>query len=202
MIILVDNYDSFTFNLAQYLSEYTEVSVIRNDDPQLLYEADKAEGIVFSPGPGHPSEANLLEKVIQEFQAIKPLLGICLGHQAIGEVNGASVKQAAKIRHGKVSVMAHKTDQLFTGIPEQFPVMRYHSLIVEETSLPDNLMPLGEALDDGEMMAMKVIGKPVYGLQFHPESIGSPYGKTIIRNFVTIVKDEVKKNGTIVTKSL
>lgn len=202
MIVLVDNYDSFTFNLEQYLSEYTKVSVIRNDDPKLLEAIRHADGIVLSPGPGHPSEANLLEKVIQSYQHTKPILGICLGHQALGEVNGGKVARASQIRHGKVSMMQRIADPLFADIPEEFPVMRYHSLIVEKASLPKTLILMGTALDDGEMMAMKLQGKAVYGLQFHPESIGSPYGKTIIRNFVTLVKDEVKNNGKFITESL
>ncbi|EMG28965.1 anthranilate synthase component II [Listeria fleischmannii 1991] len=192
MILLVDNYDSFTYNLAQFINEFAEVDVIRNDALDLVERAEAASGIVLSPGPGRPKEAGQIETLIQSFSGKKPILGICLGHQAIGEVFGANVAQANEIRHGKISLMKRQESELFQGLPETFEIMRYHSLIVEKTSLNKQLQSLGQATDDQEMMAMKVVDKPIYGLQFHPESIGTPYGKLIIRNFVEITKRKVE----------
>lgn len=201
MILLVDNYDSFTFNLEQYLAEYAHVVVKRNDAADLLEVADQASGIVLSPGPGKPSEAGLLEEVVAKFAKVKPVLGICLGHQAIGEVFGGEVKQAKKIRHGKVSIMRQTAGAIFADLPEEMPVMRYHSLIVDKNNLPEDLEVLAVATDDAEVMAMKLKNYPVYGLQFHPESIGTVDGKRMMKNFITIVEG-VHPNGTIITKSL
>lgn len=201
MILLIDNYDSFTFNLEQYLSEFTEVVVKRNDAIDLMKVANLADGIVLSPGPGKPSEAGRLEEVVVKFAKEKPLLGICLGHQAIGEVFGGEVKRAEKIRHGKVSVMRQTGGAIFANLPEKMPVMRYHSLIVDKKTLPDMLGVLAVATDDGEVMAMKVKDYPVYGLQFHPESIGTDDGKQMMENFINIV-ERVRENGKLTTKSL
>ncbi|MBF2639938.1 aminodeoxychorismate/anthranilate synthase component II [Listeria welshimeri] len=201
MILLIDNYDSFTFNLEQYLSEFTEVVVKRNDAIDLMKVANLADGIVLSPGPGKPSEAGLLEEVVVKFAKEKPLLGICLGHQAIGEVFGGEVKRAEKIRHGKVSVMRQTGGAIFANLSEKMPVMRYHSLIVDKKTLPDMLEVLAVATDDGEVMAMKVKDYPVYGLQFHPESIGTDDGKQMMENFINIV-ERVRENGKLTTKSL
>ncbi|MBC1411897.1 anthranilate synthase component II [Listeria welshimeri] len=201
MILLIDNYDSFTFNLEQYLSEFTEVVVKRNDAIDLMKVANLADGIVLSPGPGKPSEAGRLEEVVVKFAKEKPLLGICLGHQAIGEVFGGEVKRAEKIRHGKVSVMRQTGGAIFANLSEKMPVMRYHSLIVDKKTLPDMLEVLAVATDDGEVMAMKVKDYPVYGLQFHPESIGTDDGKQMMENFINIV-ERVRENGKLTTKSL
>lgn len=201
MILLIDNYDSFTFNLEQYLSEFTEVVVKRNDAIDLMKVANLADGIVLSPGPGKPSEAGLLEEVVVKFAKEKPLLGICLGHQAIGEVFGGEVKRAEKIRHGKVSVMRQTGGAIFANLSEKMPVMRYHSLIVDKKTLPEMLEVLAVATDDGEVMAMKVKDYPVYGLQFHPESIGTDDGKQMMENFINIV-ERVRENGKLTTKSL
>ncbi|WP_088808822.1 MULTISPECIES: aminodeoxychorismate/anthranilate synthase component II [Listeria] len=196
MILLVDNYDSFTYNLAQFIQEFAEVEVIRNDADNLFQRAEMASGIILSPGPGKPSAAGNLEALIQKKANETPILGICLGHQAIGEVFGANVSQANEIRHGKISQMTCAESELFQGLPTTFEVMRYHSLIVQKNSLGAELCSLGEALDDKEMMAMQVRGKPVFGLQFHPESIGTPFGKQIIGNFIEITKKEGGvKNG-------
>ncbi|MBC2062692.1 anthranilate synthase component II [Listeria marthii] len=201
MILLIDNYDSFTFNLEQYLAEYSEVVVKRNDAADLLEVAALADGIVLSPGPGKPNEAGLLEEVVLKFAKEKPLLGICLGHQAIGEVFGGEVKQAAKIRHGKVSTMHQTGGAIFANLPEEMPVMRYHSLIVDKNTLPDALEVLAVATDDAEVMAMKLKDYPVYGLQFHPESIGTDDGKQMMENFINIVEG-VRRNGKLTTKSI
>ncbi|MBC1539629.1 anthranilate synthase component II [Listeria seeligeri] len=201
MILLVDNYDSFTFNLEQYLAEFCEVVVKRNDAPDIFAVASEVDGIVLSPGPGKPSEAGRLEEIVSRFAKEKPLLGICLGHQAIGEVFGGVVIQAEKIRHGKVSTMRQITGEIFSDLPEEMPVMRYHSLIVDKNKLPADLEVLAVATDDAEVMAMQLKNYPVYGLQFHPESIGTIDGKKMLENFIKIV-ERVKENGTIITKSI
>ncbi|CAM4310762.1 aminodeoxychorismate/anthranilate synthase component II [Listeria booriae] len=203
MILLVDNYDSFTYNLEQYLMEYaSEVVVRRNDAADLMEVAERATGIVLSPGPGKPSEAGLLEEVVRVFANQKPMLGICLGHQAIGEVFGGTVSQAEKIRHGKVSMMKQSGGAIFAGLGEELEIMRYHSLIVEQADFPEDLEVLARSLDDDEIMAMQLRDYPVYGLQFHPESIGTLDGKQMMANFVAIVEKEGKHDGSIFAKSI
>ncbi|MBC2318532.1 anthranilate synthase component II [Listeria booriae] len=203
MILLVDNYDSFTYNLEQYLMEYaSEVVVRRNDAADLMEVAERATGIVLSPGPGKPSEAGLLEEVVRVFANQKPMLGICLGHQAIGEVFGGTVSQAEKIRHGKVSMMKQSGGAIFARLGEELEIMRYHSLIVEKTDFPEDLEVLARSLDDDEIMAMQLRDYPVYGLQFHPESIGTLDGKQMMANFVAIVEKEGKHDGSIFAKSI
>ncbi|WP_099221346.1 anthranilate synthase component II [Listeria costaricensis] len=203
MILLIDNYDSFTYNLAQLLGEYSEVVILRNDAPQLQEEADRAEALVFSPGPGIPSEAGQMEGLIRKMIGQKPMLGICLGHQAIGEVLGGEIKQAQHIRHGKVSEIDQlkKGDPLFRDLPEQLEVMRYHSLVLTEDLLPESLEVTARALDDGEIMAIRHRTEKIYGVQFHPESIGSPFGQKILQNFIEIVKEE-QQHGKFSAKSL
>ncbi|HDM9006073.1 TPA: aminodeoxychorismate/anthranilate synthase component II [Listeria innocua] len=201
MILLIDNYDSFTYNLEQYLAEFSDVVVKRNDAVDLMEYAALANGIVLSPGPGKPSEAGLLEEVVFKFAKEKPLLGICLGHQAIGEVFGGEVKRAKQIRHGKVSLMRQTSGAIFTNLPKEMPVMRYHSLIVDKKPLPDCLEVLAVATDDAEVMAMKLKNYPVYGLQFHPESIGTNDGKQMMENFIHIV-ERAGENGNLITKSI
>ncbi|WP_239254862.1 anthranilate synthase component II [Listeria ilorinensis] len=191
MILLVDNYDSFTYNLAQYLGDTCEVEVLRNDAPQLFETADRAAAIIFSPGPGVPSDAGQMEPLIKKMIGKKPMLGICLGHQAIGEVFGGQVAQARKIRHGKVSEIEqlHQNVPFFQALPKRFEVMRYHSLVLAEDSLPKALKVTARALDDGEIMAVQHQSESIYGVQFHPESIGSPFGEKIMQNFIEIVKE-------------
>lgn len=189
MILLIDNYDSFTYNLAQYLSPYAEIEVARNDQENVKDLAEKAEAIVFSPGPGRPADAGEMERLIERYALEKPLLGICLGHQAIGEVFGGNVILAERIRHGKVSQMQIiQQDELFAELPETLTIMRYHSLIVEQKSFPTSFEVLGLSTDDQEIMAMKHKKYPVYGLQFHPESIGTESGQKMMENFCKIVR--------------
>ncbi|CAK8053885.1 anthranilate synthase component II [Eupransor demetentiae] len=189
MILLVDNYDSFTYNLAQIVGQYADVEVLRNDDPKLAEAAKEADGIIFSPGPGAPSEAGQMEDLIREHQNDKAMLGICLGHQAIGEVFGGRVDRADEIRHGKVSEMKTQGGQLFGGVSE-LPIMRYHSLIIDRSQIPEGFKITGLSEDDDEIMAIEHKDLPIYGLQFHPESIGTPSGEAMIKRFIEICKQQ------------
>jgi anthranilate synthase/aminodeoxychorismate synthase-like glutamine amidotransferase len=183
-ILLVDNYDSFVYNIAQYLGELgATVSVVRNDSPRLNEFLRKVDGYVISPGPGHPRSANRSLEVISETGYGRPVLGVCLGHQAIAHVHGGSVVRAKEVVHGKVSTIRHSADNLFDGVPETFRATRYHSLIVSRSDLPSCLEILAEN-DSGEIMAIRVRGRGVYGVQFHPESVMTSHGKTILANFL------------------
>ena len=183
-ILLIDNYDSFTYNLFQYLEEAgAEVCVVRNDQFNL---ADVAayDKIVLSPGPGIPSEAGLLEDVIKTYADKKPILGICLGEQAIGEVFGGQLHNLAHVFHG-VQTPAHivADDYLFNGLPRNIQVGRYHSWVVQSEGLPDCL-EVTALSDEGQIMALRHKVYDVHGIQFHPESILTPNGRTMIENFV------------------
>lgn len=192
MILLIDNYDSFTYNLYQYLSEFTKIKVVRNDEVTLdeIKNMD-ISGIVISPGPGTPDESGICIDVIKEFGGKLPILGICLGHQCIGQAYGGKVVRAAKIFHGKTSKISVKGKTLFEGIPRKIDVMRYHSLIVENKSLPQCLEIIGETVEDNVIMALKHKYYDVFGLQFHPESIYTPKGKHILSNFVINICNEI-----------
>lgn len=185
MIILIDNYDSFTFNLYQYLSEFSEVIVYRNDEITIEKLMNlKPKGIVVSPGPGRPENAGISVDLIRELGNKIPILGVCLGHQAIGLAFGGNIKEAKNIMHGKKSNIRVKKDILFSGIKRKFEVMRYHSLIIEKETLPKEIEVIASSLEDEEIMAIKHKEFNIYGLQFHPESIYTEEGKTIVRNFV------------------
>ena len=189
MILLIDNYDSFTYNLAQYLGSFTPVQVLRNDAESLYEAAEKADGLVFSPGPGWPAEAGLMEALIRDFAGKKPILGICLGHQAIAEVFGGKLGLAKTVMHGKQSRIAlEKPSPIFDGIDSDVPIMRYHSIVVEE--LPSAFDSTAITMDDQEIMAIQHQELPIFGLQFHPESIGSPDGLKMVENFVSLVQEE------------
>ncbi len=189
MILLIDNYDSFTYNLAQYLGSFTPVQVLRNDEESLYEAAEKADGLVFSPGPGWPAEAGLMEALIRDFAGKKPILGICLGHQAIAEVFGGKLGLAKTVMHGKQSRIAlEKPSPIFDGIDSDVPIMRYHSIVVEE--LPPAFDSTAITMDDKEIMAIQHQELPIFGLQFHPESIGSPDGLKMVENFVGLVQQE------------
>ncbi|MGG5342775.1 anthranilate synthase component II [Enterococcus sp. AZ192] len=191
MILLIDNYDSFTYNLAHLLGESREVMVVRNDDKQLVDLAKEASSIVISPGPGTPAETGQVKQVIQDFHQEKPMLGICLGHQTIGEVFGARVALAEEIRHGKQSmIQTAPNSRLFKGMPSELPVMRYHSLVIDPSTLPQEFDISATALDDQEIMAIEHRNYPVFGLQFHPESIGTPVGKEMIQNFIQLMEEQ------------
>lgn len=187
MILVIDNYDSFTYNLVQYLGELgAELIVFRNDKIDLEgIRKLKPEKIIISPGPGYPSESGISEPLIRTFAARVPILGVCLGHQAIAEVFGGSIIRAGRLMHGKTSMIHHNEKEIFNGIKNPFEATRYHSLIVERKSLPDCLEITAET-DDKEIMGLKHKGEKVYGVQFHPESILTGEGKKILGNFLAI----------------
>lgn len=185
MILLIDNYDSFTYNLYQYIGIFTDdIQVVRND--KITIEEIKAlnpEKIVLSPGPKSPKEAGICIELVQELYDKLPILGICLGHQCIGEALGGTVSYAKALFHGKQSVIHHDGSSLFLGIDTPVKIARYHSLAVLKEDLPQELRVLAET-EDGEIMAMRHRDYPVVGLQFHPESIYTEHGKRMIENFV------------------
>ena len=187
MILVIDNYDSFTWNLVHYLEEIgARTKVIRNDE----MDADAAlalepEGIVLSPGPCTPNEAGICMDIVRKAPQGLPVLGVCLGHQSIGQALGGAVITAREIRHGKRSVIRHEGGPLFAGLPERFEVVRYHSLAVREEDLPDTLVA-DAFTDDGEIMAVHHVSRPVYGVQFHPESILTEHGHDLLRNWLSL----------------
>lgn len=194
MILLIDNYDSFTYNLYQYLGECGEdVTVVRNDAITVdEIRVLNPEAIVLSPGPGTPGEAGICIDIVKELQAEFPILGICLGHQAIGEAFGGTVSHADVVKHGKTAQVLHHQADLFKGLEEEIEVMRYHSLVILKETLPECLTVTATSIIDGEIMAVKHTFFPIYGVQFHPESIGTYDGKQMIQNFLdTISREEV-----------
>lgn len=187
MILLVDNYDSFTYNLAQYLGELGEhVEVVRNDAIDLAGVSDKKPArIVVSPGPCTPNEAGISVPLIQHFAGKVPILGVCLGHQSIGAAFGGTIVRAKRVMHGKTSVVSHNRQDCFAGIPSPYTVIRYHSLVIERASLPHELSITAES-DDGEIMGVRHKTLPVWGVQFHPESILTEHGHDLLRNFLSL----------------
>jgi anthranilate synthase component 2 len=192
MILLIDNYDSFTFNLYQYLRELgAEVIVIRNDKVTIEEVRHLApEAIVLSPGPGRPENAGICVELVTVFAPSVPILGICLGHQAIGFAFGAVISRAKTIMHGKESKLEHSGTSIMKFLPDQLEVMRYHSLVIDRHTLSPEFTVLAESLDDHEIMAIKHNEFPLYGLQFHPESIGTKHGKKMLRNFLAEIRKE------------
>ena len=190
MIVIIDNYDSFTYNLYQYVGEvYQDVKVLRNNE--FTIEELKnlpLHGIIISPGPGRPENAGLSIEVIKTFGGTVPIMGICLGHQAIAYAYGGKIINAPEIRHGKTSTINHNGEGLFKGLKDNLKVMRYHSLIIERESLPEELITTSET-KDGLIMGVKHKKFQIYGLQFHPESIFTEQGKMIIKNFVEVVSN-------------
>ena len=184
MIVVIDNYDSFTYNLVQYLGELgAEIRVFRNDQVTLdEIRALKPDHIVICPGPGDPDDGGISNQVIRELGPTIPVLGVCLGHQCIGHVYGGKVSRAPRLMHGKTSSIYHKGKGLFDGIPSPFRATRYHSLIVEDP-LPDCL-EVTAFTRDGEVMGLRHKAYPVVGVQFHPESILTEHGKRILQNFL------------------
>jgi anthranilate synthase component 2 len=190
MLLMIDNYDSFTWNLVQYFGELGEdVRVIRNDEMTLdALRALKSSGIVISPGPGTPDHAGVSLEVIGKLAGVVPVLGVCLGHQAIGQAFGGKVVRAKQIMHGKTSLVHHDGRGLFSGLPDPFEATRYHSLVVEQSSLPDCLeISAWTRNADGsidEIMGLRHRTLAVEGVQFHPESILTQHGHDLLRNFL------------------
>ena len=185
MLLLLDNYDSFTYNVYQLLSSLgASVEVIRNDQISVEEIAHRGyEAVVISPGPGAPADAGITEELIFQLKGKLPILGICLGHQAIGEVFGGKVVRAGEIVHGKTSPLRHNGKGLYAGLPQNIPVGRYHSLIVDRDSLPDCLEITSE-LGNGMIMGLRHKEYDIEGIQFHPESILTPQGKVMLENFL------------------
>jgi anthranilate synthase/aminodeoxychorismate synthase-like glutamine amidotransferase len=185
MILMIDNYDSFTYNLVQYLGQLGEDVVVRRNDETTLEEIETMapEAIFLSPGPCSPEEAGITVAVVRRFHDRIPILGICLGHQAIGHAFGGRVVRAERVMHGKTSPVANDGKTTFRGMPNPVTAGRYHSLIVERASLPDCLDVSAET-EEGEIMGLRHRSCPVEGLQFHPESILTPNGKRMLRNFL------------------
>lgn len=186
MIAVIDNYDSFTYNLVQYLGELgAEVCVFRND-AIAVEELDALDPthIVISPGPGTPDDAGISREVIRQLGPRRPILGVCLGHQCIGEVFGGRVVRAPRLMHGKTSPIYHYGDGLFLGLPKPFEATRYHSLIVDEPLPPD--LALTAFTKEGEVMGLRHRVYPIFGVQFHPESILTEHGKQLLRNFLAV----------------
>jgi anthranilate synthase/aminodeoxychorismate synthase-like glutamine amidotransferase len=189
MILVIDNYDSFTYNLVQYLGELgAKLAVYRNDQITIAQiKKLKPEKILISPGPGEPKDAGISEEVIKTFGEKTPILGVCLGLQAIGEVFGGKIVRAKSIMHGKTSLIKHNGKGVFKGLPDPFEATRYHSLVVEKKSFPKVLEIVAESKDkDKEIMGLKHKKYPIYGVQFHPESILTSEGMNLLKNFLNI----------------
>ncbi|NLJ51358.1 MAG: aminodeoxychorismate/anthranilate synthase component II [Alcaligenaceae bacterium] len=188
-LFMLDNYDSFTYNLVQYFGELgVEVIVARNDEISIEeIEAMEPDLICVSPGPCTPTEAGISVEVIQHFAGQIPLLGVCLGHQSIAAAFGGKIIRAKQLMHGKTSAITHRGSDVFTDLPSPFIVTRYHSLAIERESLPDCLEITAET-DDGEIMAVAHKELPIFGVQFHPESVLSEYGHELLSNFLKYAK--------------
>ena len=185
MVLLIDNYDSFTFNLYQYLCELgADVEVVRNDEATIdEIKAKNPDRVVVSPGPSRPENAGVSIDVIRAFAGKKPVLGVCLGHQCIGAAFGARVEGAGEIKHGKTSMIEHDAEGLFSGVPNPFEAIRYHSLAIVPDTLPDEFKVTAWS-DSGVIMGVRHQSMPVEGVQFHPESILTTPGKQILQNFL------------------
>ncbi|MBC8247078.1 MAG: aminodeoxychorismate/anthranilate synthase component II [Deltaproteobacteria bacterium] len=190
MIAMIDNYDSFTYNLVQYLRELgMPVEVFRNDKISVQDIGDiNPIGIVISPGPGRPEQAGISLELLNEFSGKIPILGVCLGHQAIAMAFGGEVISAKRLMHGKTSQVQADGEKIYKGIKSPFQAMRYHSLVVSRENFPSSLTIVSEA-DDGEIMGIRHQDHPTEGIQFHPESIMTPVGKRLLRNFLKITEE-------------
>ena len=195
MILVIDNYDSFTYNLVQYLGQCGAQVVVRRNDEITLDEIEKMApgGIVLSPGPCTPNESGICLDILNsalssQHSALPPIFGVCLGHQAIGQVAGGEVRRARNIMHGKASTIRHDGKGLFEGMPNPFRGIRYHSLVVTRKSVPSGFIVTATAEDDGEVMGLRHESLPIEGLQFHPESVLTENGIQIVKNFLEIVE--------------
>ena len=197
MILVIDNYDSFTYNLVHLLYSLHADVVVRRNREITVAEAlgMRADGLLFSPGPGRPDGAGIMEELIRAAAVeAMPMLGVCLGHQAIGEVFGAEVVSAARIMHGKVSRISHNGEGLFAGLKNDFKAVRYHSLALQESTLPADMEVTARA-DDGEIMGLRHRTLPIHGIQYHPESIMTTNGKQQLANFLKIVETHKRKGA-------
>lgn len=187
MILIIDNYDSFTYNLVQYLGELGAEVIVRRNDQTTLEEIESLNPgrIVISPGPKTPSEAGICLDLIRHFSGRKPILGVCLGHQAIGQAFGGKVIRAPQVMHGKTSLISHDAKGVFSGLPNPFPATRYHSLIVERETLP-TCLEISATSPDGLIMGLRHREMKVEGVQFHPESILTGTGKQLLANFLRL----------------
>ena len=191
MLVMIDNYDSFVYNLAAYFQELgQEIRVVRNDRVSVedLAEMKKLEGLVISPGPGRPEDGGVSQEAVRHFTGRIPILGVCLGHQIIGHAFGAGVVRGSRPMHGKVTRICHRGEGLFKGLPESYPVTRYHSLIVERSTVPGQLR-VDALSEDGAVMALSHREYPLYGLQFHPEAVLTEYGHELLENFIGICRE-------------
>ncbi len=189
MILMIDNYDSFTYNIVQYCLELgADLKVIRNDELTVKQiEELNPEKIIISPGPATPDDAGVCLDVIEYFADKKPIFGICLGHQSIAQVFGGKVIRAKNLMHGKTSrIKVTKDTKIFEGLPTEFIETRYHSLTVQKDNLPDIIVPTSYSMDDDEIMSLEIKDKQIYSVQFHPESIMSEYGYEMIDNFLKL----------------
>ena len=191
MILLIDNYDSFTYNLVHYVEELDfDVEIYRNDKISLnKIKRLNPKKIIISPGPCTPNEAGISINLIQKFYKDIPILGVCLGHQAIAQAFGAKIVKAKKIMHGKVSMMTNLGSQIFSGIPKKFNATRYHSLVIQNNTLPNDFKIISDTIDNGKKVIMGIEHNqyPCFGVQFHPESIATnPFGKKIIKNYLKL----------------
>ena len=196
MILVIDNYDSFTYNLVQYLAQAGAEVIVRRNDEITLDEiaALKPQGIMLSPGPCTPSEAGICRDISQaalashpDLQGI-PVFGVCLGHQTLGDLSGGYVRRAHRVMHGKSSLVEHDGKGVFAGMPNPFRAIRYHSLVVDEASIPEEFIVTARSTDDGEVQGMRHRDLPIEGVQFHPESIMTEQGLTIVENFVSMTR--------------
>ena len=187
MILVIDNYDSFTWNLVHYLAELgVETRVVRNDEltvDQAL--STGAEAVLLSPGPCSPNEAGICLSLIEQAPETLPILGVCLGHQAIGQIFGGEVIRAKALMHGKTSPIHHEGQTLFAGLPSPFTATRYHSLAVRRETLPD-VLRVTAWTEDGEIMGLSHVSRPIHGVQFHPESIATEHGHAMLANFLDL----------------
>ncbi|MCP8617979.1 anthranilate synthase component II [Salirhabdus salicampi] len=199
MILLIDNYDSFTFNLYQYIGELGADIIVKRNDEITVDEIKtlNPDAIVLSPGPGRPENAGVCIDVIQSLHKTYPILGICLGHQAIGAAFGGNIIEADQIKHGKTSELTHNGQGVFADVEQLAEVMRYHSLIIEKDSLPFEFETTATSSDDNEIMAIQHKEFPVYGLQFHPESIGTDLGKIMLGNFLKTLGKGYHQNENV-----
>lgn len=191
MLVMIDNYDSFVYNLAAYFQELSqEIRVVRNDRVSVedLAEMKKLEGLVISPGPGRPEDGGVSQEAVRHFTGRIPILGVCLGHQIIGHAFGAGVVRGSRPMHGKVTRICHRGEGLFKGLPESYPVTRYHSLIVERSTVPGQLR-VDALSEDGAVMALSHREYPLYGIQFHPEAVLTEYGHELLENFIRICRE-------------